>query len=246
MSPELISVGNAAVSGDAVVVGLPGGTAGPLTAALGVETTVSVGAAEVGGEGTGAWIWLSSLTAFNPGAVVALAVLALAVATAVWFGVRTPQNPSLDDFKARNDIANNPLPDNPQPFKEEAQILGGAPNQPSATGRQGVPQRPGSGARVPSEATLTRSNQDTPPSIGGTSVCPSDAWGNTSGVSRSECLSAMRRKCDADVGACQRSCPKPNPEASMHDMIAQVDAYNRCSAGCIRTWVACRAKVPNS
>ena len=65
-----------------------------LPATVGIpEEVAPVGAVEVGGAGTGTWAWLSTLPAgVSIGALALLAVVVGAIATAVWWGISTPQN----------------------------------------------------------------------------------------------------------------------------------------------------------
>jgi hypothetical protein len=91
----------------------------PTTIGVADDLGASVGAVEVGGAGTGTWVWLSPFAVGNPIAAGALLVLGLAaIAGAVWWGASTPSNASKAQIDARSDIANNPLPDNIQPFKD--------------------------------------------------------------------------------------------------------------------------------
>ena len=89
-----------------------------LPTSIGVaEEMAPVGAVEVGGAGTGTWVWLTTLTAAYPVAAVVLLVLAVAaIGGTVWWAVSTPKSATKAQIEARADIANNPLPDNPAPF----------------------------------------------------------------------------------------------------------------------------------
>ena len=92
---------------------------------IGVASEIPVVATEVGGAGTGTWVWVSAIAAANPIAASILAVIALsAVVGTFWWAESTPKNTPVAEIDARGnvtpnprlEIANNPLPDNPQPF----------------------------------------------------------------------------------------------------------------------------------
>lgn len=84
-----------------------------LPASVGVvEEIAPIGAVEVGGAGTGTWMWISGLVAGNPiGAAVLLTLGVATIAGGLYWGLSTPSNASREQVVARGAIANNPLPD---------------------------------------------------------------------------------------------------------------------------------------
>jgi hypothetical protein len=120
-------------------------------------------AAEVGGEGTGTWVWLSTLAAGNPiGAAVLLGVLGVGLAvTGIW-AWHTLKGASPKQVDAQYDIVNNPLPDNPQPFKDamsekadqERQNPASSSTTPTASPNPGVPPT----SQVSPHVTLRKAN----------------------------------------------------------------------------------------
>jgi hypothetical protein len=118
---------------------------------IGVASEMPVVAVEVGGAGTGTWVWVSAIVAANPIAASILAVIAIsAVVGTFWWAESTPKNTPVAEIDARGnitpnprlEIANNSLPDNPQPFLDAAKN-----SQPTAESRPSfkggpTPQQP--------------------------------------------------------------------------------------------------------
>jgi hypothetical protein len=96
-----------------------------LKATVGVaEGMAATGATEVGGAGTGAWLWIGATAAAYPVATAVVGVALTAIAAigitqaAIWgFHKFEPGAPE-KQINAQYEIVNNPLPDNPKPFTE--------------------------------------------------------------------------------------------------------------------------------
>jgi hypothetical protein len=89
---------------------------------VGVAEGISVGAVEVGGAGTGVWIWLSVTYAAYPvwitlAALALLAIAGLGITQALAWAFHKP-GPTETQINAQHEIVNNPLPDKPQNFSD--------------------------------------------------------------------------------------------------------------------------------
>lgn len=158
-----------------------------LQTGLGVPEGVPALAEEVG-EGTGTWVWSISAARpllLSPEAVVLLAVLAVGIGLGMLWSYKTPHDSPVAEIdqqgriepNPRLDIANNPLPDNPQPFVDATKPPSGTVVDPSPAASPHA-----GGGSAPSDYQPLPPKTDKSPADGGGTRIEGDQPATNAGV----------------------------------------------------------------